>query len=50
MTPTFEFECTNDKCESNVHIDKAISKHHEQELECPFCHEYMNLIYAHAEI
>jgi len=48
--PTYEFQCANQACEANVHIDKAITKTKEQELECPFCHDYMSLIYANAEI
>ncbi len=48
--PSYEFQCVNDACEANVHIDRAISKSNKAELECPFCHDYMSLIYANAEV
>ena len=48
--PSYEFECSNYQCEANVHIDRAVTKADIDALECPFCHDYMELIYANAEI
>jgi hypothetical protein len=48
--PSYEFECVNEACEANVHIDKPVSKSKEADLECPFCYESMSLVYVNAEI
>ena len=44
--PIYEFECDNEKCECNVHIEKEISITKAQELECPFCGESMRKVYS----
>jgi aspartate carbamoyltransferase regulatory subunit len=48
--PSYEFQCVNQSCEANVRIDRPIKRTSNQELECPFCHDYMSLIYANAEV
>ena len=44
--PVYEFQCSNDDCECNVHIEKEISITKAAELECPFCGENMSKVYS----
>jgi len=44
--PIYEFECDNELCEANVHIEKEISITKAAELECPFCSESMRKVYS----
>lgn len=43
---TFEFECSNAKCEANIVIEHEVAEYKKHELGCPFCHENMELIYS----
>jgi len=44
--PTYEFECDNEKCESNARIEEWLSLSEPHDLECPFCHAPMHKIYS----
>lgn len=44
--PIYEFECTNDLCESNLRYDKELSINEPHTVECGFCHELMRKIYS----
>ena len=44
--PTYEFECDNEKCESNARIEEWLSLTEPHDLECPFCHSSMHKVYS----
>ena len=46
VMPIYEFECTNDQCESNLRYDKELSMNEPHDVECGFCHEPMKKIYS----
>ncbi len=50
MTPTYEYECSNQLCEANLHIDREVSHPESRDVECPICYDSMNLVYANAEV
>lgn len=46
LMPIYEFECDNEDCECNLHIEKEISITKAHDLECPFCGESMRKVYS----
>lgn len=44
--PIYEFQCSNDECESNLRIEKELRFHEPHEITCPICDEEMRKIYS----
>lgn len=44
--PIYEFECNNDKCNSNSRYDQEFAIAEPHDLDCPFCGESMRKVYS----
>lgn len=44
--PAYEFQCSNDECDSNLRVEKELRFHEPHQIECPLCGEIMQKIYS----
>lgn len=44
--PIYEFECNNERCESNLRYDQEFKISDSHILDCPICGETMRKVYS----